>query len=234
MQRSVMITGGNRGIGLAIARALADEGHRVAVTHRSGEPPEGLFGVRCDVTEPAAVEAAFTAAEKEHGPVEILVSNAGITRDMLVLEMADEDFLDVLETNLVGAFRMARRAMPGMLGARWGRMVFVSSAVAMVGGPGQASYAASKAALTGFTRSLAWELGRRGVTANVVAPGPIETDMSAAVSDARRDWALGSTPLGRMGRPEDIAAAVRYLTSDEARYVTGAVIPVSGGFGMGA
>ncbi|RKN47023.1 SDR family oxidoreductase [Streptomyces hoynatensis] len=229
-----MVTGGNRGIGLAIARALADEGHRVAVTHRGGPPPEGLLAVRCDVTEPATVESAFAEVEREFGPVEILVSNAGITRDMLVLEMEDKDFHEVLETNLVGAFRMARRALPGMLRARWGRLVFVSSAIAAVGGPGQASYAASKAALTGFARSLAWELGRRGITANVVAPGPIETDMSAAVSEARRDWAMQTTPLGRMGRPGDVASAVRFLTGEEAHYITGAVLPVSGGFGMGA
>ena len=233
MQRSVLVTGGNRGIGLAIARALAEAGHRVAVTHRGDPPPGDFLAVRCDVTEPATVEAAFTEVEKTHGPVEILVSNAGVTRDMLVLEMEDKDFQEVLETNLVGAFRVARRALPGMLKARWGRLVFISSAIATVGGPGQASYAASKAALTGLARSLAWELGRRNITANVVAPGPIETDMSAAVSEQRRAYAMSTTPLGRMGRPEEVASAVRFLAGDQAHYITGAVLPVSGGFGMG-
>ncbi|MFI6442530.1 MULTISPECIES: SDR family oxidoreductase [Streptomyces] len=234
MSRSVLISGGNRGIGLAVARAFAEAGDRVAVTYRSGTPPEGFLAVPCDVTDTKSVEAAFDTVEREQGTVEVLVANAGTTRDGLVLAMDDDDFLDVVDTNLAGAFRMARRAAGGMLEQRWGRLLFVSSAVAAMGGAGQANYAASKAGLVGFARSLAWELGSRGITSNVVAPGPVETDMSAAVDPARLEWVLGASALGRMGAPEDVAAVVRFLAGDEARFVTGAVVPVSGGFAMGA
>ena len=234
MSRSVLISGGNRGIGLATARAFAAAGHRVAVTCRSGPGPDGLLAVRCDVTDTESVEAAFDAVEREQGPVEVLVSNAGTTRDGLVLQMKDEDFLEVLDTNLVGAFRMARRAVGGMLEARWGRLLFISSAVAAMGGAGQANYAASKAGLVGLARSLAWELGGRGITANVIAPGAIETDMSAAVDPRRIEWVLRASAIGRMGAPDDVASTACFLADDAARFITGAVVPVSGGFAMGA
>ena len=233
MGRSVLVTGGNRGIGLAIARALAEDGDRVAVTHRSGEPPEGLFGVRCEVTDTASVDAAFTAVEAEQGPVEVLVANAGITRDQLLLRMVDDDFSAVLDTNLAGAFRCARRASKGMLRLRRGRMIFISSVVGMLGSAGQVNYAASKAGLIGIARSITRELGGRGITANVVAPGFIETDMTAVLPEATRKGYVASIPAGRMGRAEEVAAAVRFLASDAATYVSGAVLPVDGGMGMG-
>ncbi|MET8698629.1 3-oxoacyl-ACP reductase FabG [Kitasatospora sp. NPDC058032] len=233
MSRSVLVTGGNRGIGLAIAHAFADAGDEVAVTHRS-DPPEGkFFAVRCDVTDAGSVEEAFTAVEARQGPVEVLVANAGITRDGLSLTLSDDDFLAVLETNLAGAFRVARRAALGMLGRRRGTMVFISSAVGMAGAPGQANYTASKTGLIGLARSLARELGPRGITANVVAPGMVETDMAAAITEARRAELLAATPLGRPGTAEEVAAAVRFLADERARYITGAVLPVSGGLGMG-
>ncbi|MDQ1287180.1 MAG: family oxidoreductase [Actinomycetota bacterium] len=233
MGRSVLVTGGNRGIGLAIARALAEDGDRVAVTHRSGEPPEGLFGVRCEVTDTASVDAAFTAVEAEQGPVEVLVANAGITRDQLLLRMVDDDFSAVLDTNLAGAFRCARRASKGMLRLRRGRMIFISSVVGMLGSAGQVNYAASKAGLIGIARSITRELGGRGITANVVAPGFIETDMTAVLPEETRKGYVASIPAGRMGRAEEVAAAVRFLASDAATYVSGAVLPVDGGMGMG-
>ncbi|WP_380281599.1 3-oxoacyl-ACP reductase FabG [Kitasatospora purpeofusca] len=233
MSRSVLVTGGNRGIGLAIARAFADAGDAVSVTHRSGPPEGDLFAVRCDVTDTASVEEAFTAVEARQGPVEVLVANAGITRDGLSLTLSDDDFLAVLETNLAGAFRVARRAALGMLGQRRGTMVFISSAVGMTGAPGQANYTASKSGLIGLARSLARELGPRGITANVVAPGVIETDMAAAITEARRAELLASTPLGRPGTAAEVAEAVRFLADERARYITGAVLPVSGGLGMG-
>lgn len=228
----MLVTGGNRGIGLAVARAFAAEGHKVAVTYRS-DPPDGLFAVRCDVTSAGEVDRAFTAVEDELGPVEILVSNAGVNADQLLLSMKEEAWTSVLDANLTGAYRVARRATPKMIRARWGRMIFVSSVVAFSGSPGQANYAASKAGLVGFARSLAREIGSRGVTVNVVAPGFVDTDMTAALPEARRDEILGQVPLGRMATPEEVAQAVLFLASEGSGYVTGAVLPVDGGLGMG-
>ncbi|MFH8345227.1 3-oxoacyl-ACP reductase FabG [Streptomyces sp. NPDC018045] len=233
MSRSVFITGGNRGIGLAIARAMAADGDRVAVGYRSGEPPEGLFGVRCEVTDPESVDAAFETVAAEQGPVEVLVANAGITRDTLLLRMSDEAFDDVLDTNLKGVFRTVRKAAGGMLAARRGRIVLLSSALGFLGSPGQANYAATKTALVGFARSLAWELGARGVTVNLVAPGIIDTAMTQELSDRRMRDVMRMTPLNRPGTPEEVAAAVRFLGSESAGYITGAVLPVGGGIGMG-
>jgi 3-oxoacyl-[acyl-carrier protein] reductase len=233
MARSVLVTGGNRGIGLAIARALAADGDAVAVTHRSGEPPEGLLGVRCDVTDTASVNAAFTEVEKAQGPVEVLVANAGITRDQLVLRMSDEDWDAVVDTNLAGAFRCARRAAMGMVRMRRGRIVLISSVVGLHGGQGQVNYAASKAGLVGIARSVARELGGRGITANVVAPGFVETDMTAALPPERREAYLALIPAARFGTTDEVAHAVRFLASDAAGYVNGAVLPVDGGLGMG-
>lgn len=233
MARSVLVTGGNRGIGLAIARALAADGDAVAVTYRTGEPPEGLFGVTCEVTDTASVDAAFAAVEAEQGPVEVLVANAGITRDQLLLRMSDDDFTGVVDTNLTGAFRCARRAAKGMLRLRRGRMIFVSSVVGLYGGPGQVNYAASKAGLVGVARSITRELGGKGITANVVAPGFIETDMTAALPAETRAAYVKAIPAGRMAAPEEVADVVKFLASDAARYVSGAVIPVDGGLGMG-
>ncbi|MFI0912547.1 3-oxoacyl-ACP reductase FabG [Streptomyces abikoensis] len=231
--RSVFITGGNRGIGLAIARAMAEAGDKVAVTYRSGEPPAGMLGVQCDITDPSQVDAAFKRIEEEHGPVEVLVANAGITRDSLLLRMGEQDFTDVIDTNLVSAFRVAKRASKGMLRARKGRLIFVSSAVALLGEAGQANYAASKAGLIGFSRSLARELGSRGITSNVVAPGLTATDMAAELPEERIEALRGQIPLGRLAQPEEIAAAVQFLASEQAAYITGAVVPVDGGVGMG-
>jgi 3-oxoacyl-[acyl-carrier protein] reductase len=233
VSRSVLVTGGNRGIGLAIARAFAAAGDKVAVTYRAGPPEGDLFAVPCDVTDTGSVEQAFTAVEARQGAVEVLVANAGITRDGLSLAMPDDDFLAVLETNLSGAFRVARRAALGMLGQGRGTIVFISSAVGMTGAPGQANYTASKTGLIGLARSLARELGPRGITANVIAPGFIETDMAAAVTAARRAELMAATPLARAGTVDEVAAAVRFLADDSARYITGAVLPVSGGLGMG-
>jgi NAD(P)-dependent dehydrogenase (short-subunit alcohol dehydrogenase family) len=231
--RSVLVTGGNRGIGLAIARAFAAQGDRVAVTHRSSPPPDGLLGVRCDVTSADDVDAAFTTVEAEHGPVQVLVSNAGVTDDGLLLRMSEESFTSVLDANLTGAFRVARRASRGMLRARGGRMVFVSSVVALSGGPGQVNYAASKAGLVGLARSIARELGGKGVTANVVAPGYVETDMTAALPEGRREQLLAGVPAGRVASAAEVAAVVVFLASEAASYVNGAVVPVDGGAGMG-
>jgi 3-oxoacyl-[acyl-carrier protein] reductase len=233
VSRSVLVTGGNRGIGRAIASAFAEAGDKVAVTYRSGEPPEGFLGVKCDVTDAEQVDAAFAEIEAAHGPVEVLVANAGITRDTLVLRMSDDDWNAVLETNLTGSFRVAKRAAKGMLRLRKGRIVFISSVVGLLGSPGQVNYAASKAGLVGMARSLARELGSRGITANVVAPGFIETDMTAELPEATQKDYLGRIPLGRFGGTDEIAAAVRWISSDEAAYITGAVIPVDGGIGMG-
>ena len=232
--RNVLVTGGNRGIGLCIARAFADAGDNVVITHRSGEPPEGLRGVTCDVTDTASVDAAFTAAEELlGGPVEVLVANAGVTKDQLLMRMSDEEFDTVIDTNLAGAFRCARRASKGMIRLRRGRIVLISSVVGLYGAPGQANYAASKSALVGLARSITRELGGRGITANVVAPGFIETDMTAALPEDRRKQYLASIPAGRFAAPEEVAAAVRFVASDEAAYISGAVIPVDGGLGMG-
>jgi len=231
--RSVLVTGGNRGIGLAIARSFAEAGDQVAITHRSGDAPEGLLGVRCDVTDTATVEAAFDAVEAEQGPVEVLVANAGITRDTLLLRMTDDDFDSVIDTNLAGSFRVARRAAKGMLRLRRGRIVFVSSVVGLLGSAGQVNYAASKAGLVGMARSMARELGSRSITTNVVAPGFVESDMTAELSDELRTRYLGQIPLGRFTTPEEVAGVVRWVASAEAGYLTGAVIPVDGGLGMG-
>lgn len=227
------MTGGNRGIGLAIARAFADAGDSVAVTHRGSEVPPGLFGVRCDVTSAEQVDAAFTAVEEHFGPVEVLISNAGITEDTLLLRMGEDSFGRVLDTNLTGAYRVAKRAAAGMLKARRGRMIFISSVVALVGSPGQANYAASKAGLIGLARSIARELGSRSITANVIAPGFVETDMTAAMTEARQGEILAGVPLKRYGTVDEIAGAALYLASDAAAYVTGVVLPVDGGIGMG-
>lgn len=233
MGRSVLVTGGNRGIGAAIAQSFADAGDQVAVTYRSGEPPAGFLGVKCDVTDPEQVESAFAEIEAAQGPVEVLVANAGITRDTLVLRMSDEDWDAVLATNLTGSFRVAKRAAKAMLRQRKGRIVFISSVVGLLGSPGQVNYAASKAGLVGMARSLARELGSRGITANVVAPGFIETDMTAALPEATQADYKGRIPLGRFGDTAEVANVVRWIASDEAAYITGAVIPVDGGIGMG-
>jgi len=230
--RSVLVTGGNRGIGLATARALAAAGHRVAVTYRSS-PPEDLLAVQCDVTSSEEVDRAFGEVEAAHGPVEVLVSNAGRTDDQLLLRMSEESFTSVLDANLTGAYRVAKRASRGMLKARWGRLVFVSSVVGLSGAAGQANYAASKAGLVGLSRSLARELGSRGITSNVVAPGFVDTDMTAELGDARRDELLKTIPLGRTADAGEVAGVIAFLAADASSYVTGAVLPVDGGLGMG-
>ena len=230
--RSVLVTGGSRGIGLATARALSGAGHRVTVTYRS-DAPEGLHAVQADVTSSDDVDRAFAQAEEHQGPVEVRVSNAGSTEDQLLLRMSEESFSRVLDTNLTAAYRVAKRASRGMLKARWGRLVFVSSVVGLTGAAGQANYAASKAGLVGFSRSLARELGSRGITSNVVAPGYVDTDMTAALTDARREELLKGIPLGRTAAPEEVAGVIAFLASDASSYVTGAVLPVDGGLGMG-
>ncbi|MFF3174474.1 3-oxoacyl-ACP reductase FabG [Streptomyces sp. NPDC057900] len=233
MSRSVLVTGGNRGIGLATARALAAEGHKVAITYRNGEPPPGFFAVRCDVTDPAQIKAAVEEVSIQQGDIEILVSNAGITRDQLLIGMPEDDFRAVMETNFQGAVSVTRAVVPAMIKARWGRLIYMSSINSMSGAPGQTNYASSKAALIGFARSLAIELGRRNITVNVVAPGMIETDMVEDVTDARRKAALARTALARTGTPEEVAAAARFLAGEDASYVTAGVIPVTGGLGAG-
>jgi beta-ketoacyl ACP reductase len=229
----VLVTGGNRGIGLAIAQAFATNGDRVAITHRGSGAPDGLFGVQCDVTSTDEVDAAFSTVEAELGPVQVVVSNAGIADDTLLMRMSEDSFQRVVDANLTGAYRVAKRATPGMLRARSGRMIFVSSVVAFVGAPGQANYAASKAGLVGLARAIARELGSRSITANVIAPGFVETDMTAAMTDARRAEVLAGVPLQRYGTPDEIAGAALYLASPAAAYVTGAVLAVDGGIGMG-
>ncbi|MBA3907526.1 MAG: 3-oxoacyl-ACP reductase FabG [Pseudonocardiales bacterium] len=235
MGRSVLVTGGNRGIGLAIAQAFAAQGDQVAVTCRTGADglPDGLLPVPCDVTDAAAVDAAFAQVEEGHGSVQVLVSNAGITDDALLMRMSEDQFIRVVDTNLTAAYRVAKRASRAMLKARSGRMIFVSSVVGLSGSAGQVNYAASKAGLVGLARSVARELGSRGITANVVAPGFVDTDMTRALPDARRAEILGQIPLGRYASTEEVAATVTWLGSAGAGYVTGAVIPVDGGLGMG-
>jgi 3-oxoacyl-[acyl-carrier protein] reductase len=233
VSRVVLVTGGNRGIGLAIAREFAEAGHTVVVTHRSGEPPEGLHGVQCDVTDSAAVDTAFSQVESEHGPVEVVVANAGVTKDGLLMRMPEEAFTEVLDANLTGAWRVTQRATRGMMKGRFGRLIYISSVVGLTGAPGQVNYAASKAGLVGMARSVARELGGRGVTANVVAPGYVDTEMTAELSDKRREELLAAIPVGRTANPEEIAKAVAFLASDDAAYITGAVLPVDGGVGMG-
>ncbi|GCB50541.1 acetoacetyl-CoA reductase [Streptomyces sp. NL15-2K] len=233
LSRSVLVTGGNRGIGLAIARAFADAGDKVAITYRSGEPPAGFLAVKCDITDPEQVEQAYKEIEAEHGPVEVLIANAGVTKDQLLMRMSEEDFTSVIDTNLTGTFRVVKRANRGMLRAKKGRVVLISSVVGLYGSPGQANYAASKAALVGFARSLARELGSRNITFNVVAPGFVDTDMTKVLTDEQRAGIVSQVPLGRYAQPEEIAATVRFLASDDASYITGAVIPVDGGLGMG-
>ena len=233
MARTVLVTGGNRGIGLAIAQAFAKQGDRVAVTHRGSGAPEGLFGVECDITDAAAVDAAFTTVEQELGPVEVLVANAGITDDTLLLRMSEEQFTRVLDTNLTGSFRCAKRASSKMLRAKWGRIIFISSVVGLYGGPGQVNYAASKAGLVGMARSITRELGSRNITANVVAPGFIETDMTAVLAPEKRAEYVKAIPAGRLAQPDEVASVVTWLAGDAAGYISGAVIPVDGGLGMG-
>lgn len=231
--RVVLITGGSRGIGLATAQRFAALGDRVAITYNSSPPPDGFFAVKCDVTSAADVDAAFTAVEQHFGPVEVLVSNAGMTKDMLILRMSETDFSDVVDANLTAAYRVAKRAAQGMLKARRGRMIFVSSVVGMLGSAGQANYSASKAGLIGLARSIARELGSRSITANVVAPGPVATDMLAALSEDRVASLTQAVPLGRLASPEEVAGTIAFLASSDAAYITGAVIPVDGGLGMG-
>ncbi|HJC59392.1 MAG TPA: beta-ketoacyl-ACP reductase [Candidatus Dietzia intestinigallinarum] len=231
--RTVLVTGGNRGIGKAVAQRLHADGHRVAVTHRGSGAPDGLFGVRCDVTDPDSVDEAFTAVEAEFGPVEVVVSNAGITDDTLLMRMKDEQFTRVVEANLAGAFRVAKRASRGMLRAKFGRMIFIGSVVGQSGTAGQVNYASSKAGLIGLARSLTRELGSRNITANVVAPGFIDTDMTAGLDDKTQELAVAAIPLGRKGSADDVAGAVSFLAGDDAGYISGAVIPVDGGMGMG-
>jgi 3-oxoacyl-[acyl-carrier protein] reductase len=233
MTRSVLVTGGNRGIGRAIAEAFVANGDQVAITYRSGEPPEGVLAVKCDVTDPDSVEAAFTEVEAAHGPVEVLVANAGITADTLVLRMSEEDWSKVIETNLTGSFRVAKRAAKGMLRLRRGRLIFISSVVGLLGSAGQVNYAASKSGLVGMARSLARELGTRSITANVVAPGFVETQMTEVLPDDTKAKYQAQIPLGRFATTDEIASVVEWIASDGAAYVTGAVIPVDGGLGMG-
>ncbi|MTE22312.1 SDR family oxidoreductase [Streptomyces sp. TRM43335] len=233
MARSVLATGGNRGIGKAIALSFVESGDRVAVTYRTGAPPDGFLGVRCDVTDSAQVDLAFERVEEAHGPVEVLVANAGVTRDKLLAVMRDEEFNTVLDTNLAGAFRVARRALHPMMRARGGRIVLLSSVAGMLGSAGQTNYAASKAGLIGFGRSLAREVASRNITVNVVAPGVIDTDMTTALPERRRAEMVAAVPLGRSGSAEEVARVVRFVAGPDAGYVTGAVLPVDGGLGMG-
>ena len=229
----MLVTGGNRGIGRAIAEAFVAQGDRVAVTTRSGGAPEGCLDVRCDITDPAAVEAAFVEVEAAHGPVEVLVANAGITANGLLVRMSDDDWASVIDTNLTGSFRLAKRAVSKMMRARRGRIIFISSVVGLLGSGGQVNYAASKAGLVGMARSIAREYGSRGITANVVAPGFVETDMTDTLSDELKAQYKAQVPLGRYASTDEIASAVTWLASDGAAYITGAVIPVDGGLGMG-
>ncbi|HEY4268288.1 MAG TPA: 3-oxoacyl-ACP reductase FabG [Galbitalea sp.] len=232
-QRTVLITGGNRGIGFSIAAEFVKAGHRVAVTARSGDGPEGSMTVRADVTDAASLDAAFTEVESKLGPVEVVVANAGITRDTLLLRMSDDDFTDVIDTNLTGAFRVVKRASKGMLKARFGRIILVSSVVGLLGSAGQVNYSASKSGLIGLARSVTRELGARGITANVVAPGFIETDMTAELPEQQQADYKKSIPAGRFAAADEVAKVIVWLAGDDAGYISGAVIPVDGGLGMG-
>ena len=231
--RSVLVTGGNRGIGLAIAQAFMAQGDNVAITYRSGAVPEGFLGVKADVTDTAAIEAVFAEAEAINGPIEILVANAGITRDGLVLRMSDEDFQDVVNTNLTGVFRCARRASKSMLKLKRGRIIIIGSVVGLSGSAGQVNYATTKAGLIGMARSLARELGVRGITTNVIAPGFVNTDMTAVLDEELKKGILSTIPLNRYAEAGEVAGVATFLASDAAAYITGAVIPVDGGLGMG-
>jgi len=231
--RTVLVTGGSRGIGLACAQRFAALGDNVVITYNSSPPPDGFAGVKCDVTSTAEVDAAFAFAEEQFGPVQVLVSNAGLTKDGLLLRMSEESFTSVIDANLTAAYRVAKRAAQGMLRARAGRIIFMSSVVGLLGSAGQANYAASKAGLVGLARSLARELGSRSITVNVVAPGPVATDMTAALGDKRIEELVAAVPLGRMATTDEIAGVVAFLASDDAAYITGAVVPVDGGLGMG-
>jgi len=231
--RTVLITGGNRGIGRAIAEEFVTAGHRVAVTARSGEGPEGTLTVRADVTDAASIDAAFTEVEAALGPIEVVVANAGVTRDMLLMRMTEEDFTSVIDTNLTGAFRVVKRATKGMMKARFGRIILVSSVVGLLGSAGQVNYAASKSGLVGLARSVTRELGSRGITANVVAPGFIETDMTAELPEATQADYKKSIPAGRFATTSEVAKVITWLAGDDAAYISGAVIPVDGGLGMG-
>ena len=232
-QRTVLVTGGNRGIGFAIAEEFLAQGHRVAVTARSGTGPEGALTVVADVTDAASLDAAYSEVEAAYGPIEVVVANAGITRDTLLLRMSDEDFQSVVDTNLTGAFRSVKRAMKGMLKARFGRIILISSVVGLYGSPGQVNYSSSKAALVGMARSITRELGGRGITANVIAPGFIETDMTAELPEEQQKAYKDSIPAGRFASPQEVARVVTWFASDDAAYISGAVIPVDGGLGMG-
>lgn len=231
--RSVLITGGNRGIGLAVAQRLLADGHKVAVTHRGSGVPDGLFGVKCDVTDVESVDRAFSEVETHQGSVEVLVANAGITKDTLLMRMSEEQFTSVVDANLTGAFRAAKRANRAMLRARWGRIIFLGSVTGMMGMAGQVNYTSTKAGVIGMARSLTRELGSRSITANVVAPGFIDSDMTEALDEKYHEMAMQAIPLQRKGKPEDVAAAVSFLASEDSAYVSGAVIPVDGGLGMG-
>lgn len=232
--RNVLVTGGNRGIGAAIAQAFLDAGDNVVITSRDGSGPQGAIAIAVDVTDSASVDEAFTEAEEKlGGPIEVVVANAGITKDTLLMRMSDEEFASVVDTNLAGAFRCARRASKGMLKLKRGRLIFISSVVGLYGGPGQANYSASKAGLVGLARSITRELGKRGITANVVAPGFIDTDMTRSLPEAQQQQYLAAIPAGRFAQPDEVAKVVRFLASDEAGYISGAVIPVDGGLGMG-
>ncbi|BCK55804.1 3-oxoacyl-ACP reductase FabG1 [Nocardia wallacei] len=232
--RSVLVTGGNRGIGLAVAQRLAADGHKVAVTHRGSGVPDGLFGVKCDVTDNDSIDEAFSEVEAAQGPVEVLVANAGIVDNTLLMRMSEEQFTRVIDANLTGAWRCAKRANRAMLRARFGRMIFLGSVVGTMGVPGQVNYAAAKAGLIGMARAITREIGSRNITANVVAPGFIDTDMTREeMTEEMREVALKAIPAGRMGQAEDVAAAISFLASDQAQYISGAIIPVDGGLGMG-
>jgi NAD(P)-dependent dehydrogenase (short-subunit alcohol dehydrogenase family) len=233
VSRVVLVTGGSRGIGLATARRFASLGDRVAVTYNSSPPPDDLFGVKCDVTSAEQVDAAFTAVEQHFGPVEVVVANAGVTKDTLLLRMSESDFTSVVDANLSGAYRVCKRGAQQMLRARRGRLILVSSVVGLLGSAGQSNYAASKAGLVGLARSLARELGSRAITVNVVAPGPVETDMTAVLGEDRLRALTEAVPLGRMASADEIAGVIAFLASDDAAYITGAVVPVDGGLGMG-